>query len=79
MRPKEEADDSADAILPPFRARTIVIVDDNRDAADSLALFLAARGHRVNVTYEGWKGLQLISELQPKIGIPDLHLPGVRP
>jgi PAS domain S-box-containing protein len=49
--PSDSADETREA---PYRgARKILVADDNRDSADSLALVLELRGHRVSVAYDG--------------------------
>src|SRR5690606_31287681 len=37
----------------PAGARSVLVVDDNEDAADSVATLLSMRGHRVWVAYDG--------------------------
>jgi len=70
-------DTAAESAMPTFRARRIVIVDDNRDAADALALFLASRGHQVDVAYSGDEALRLANDIRPEVAILDLHMPGM--
>jgi CheY-like chemotaxis protein len=57
-------------------ARRIMVVDDNQDAADSLALLLGQAGHEVRVVYDGRMALTAAPEFQPEIVILDLGLPG---
>ena len=47
--------------------RRILLVDDNRDAADSLALLLGLEGHDVRVAYAGRPAIQVAHEFQPEI------------
>jgi CheY-like chemotaxis protein len=53
------------------------VLDDNTDAADSLALLLALRQHDVRVAHSGREALQIGSEFQPEIAILDLGMPGI--
>ena len=53
----------------------IVIVDDNRDAADSLALMLRVMGHDTRPAYDGLQGLGLAEEFHPYVALLDLGLP----
>jgi CheY-like chemotaxis protein len=55
--------------------RRILLVDDNRDAADSLALLLGLEGHDVRVAYAGRPAIQVAHEFQPEIAVLDLGLP----
>ena len=58
----------------PFR---VMVVDDNRDAADSLAMMLEASGHDVRSVYDGREALQVFAEFQPHAAILDIGLPHV--
>jgi CheY-like chemotaxis protein len=55
----------------------VLVVDDNGDAADSLALLVNLWGHRVRVCYDGPGALQLAREYQPDVVFLDLGLPGL--
>ncbi|MES2935437.1 MAG: hybrid sensor histidine kinase/response regulator, partial [Pseudomonadota bacterium] len=56
---------------------SIIVVDDNIDAADALATLLEALGHRVQVAYCAQEGLKLATSVKPSamfidIGLPDM-------
>ncbi|WP_253189729.1 MULTISPECIES: hybrid sensor histidine kinase/response regulator [Paraburkholderia] len=53
----------------------VVIVDDNADAADSLAMVLELEGHEVRTAGDGIAGLALINEFAPQAVILDIGLP----
>ncbi|ASL48219.1 Autoinducer 2 sensor kinase/phosphatase LuxQ [Burkholderia sp. AD24] len=53
----------------------VVIVDDNADAADSLAMVLELEGHEVRTAGDGLAGLALIGEFAPHAVILDIGLP----
>ena len=55
--------------------RRILLVDDNRDAADSLALLLGLEGHDVRVAYAGRPAIEVAHEFRPEIAVLDLGLP----
>jgi CheY-like chemotaxis protein len=55
--------------------RRVLIVDDNRDAADSLSLLLGLDGHDVRVAYTGRQALELARVFRPEGVILDLGLP----
>jgi CheY-like chemotaxis protein/anti-sigma regulatory factor (Ser/Thr protein kinase) len=68
----------ADAPASPPRERpcTILVVDDNVDAVDTLRAMLELRGHRVAVAHTAADAFDLAVEMRPEIGLLDLGLPG---
>lgn len=75
--PSEESP-AIDALqtLPPATSR-ILVVDDNRDAADTLAELLRLQGHAVSLAYEGAQALALAERERPDVVLLDLGLPGM--
>jgi two-component system CheB/CheR fusion protein len=63
------------AVPAPHVKRRILVVDDNIDAADSLATVLRLSGHEVQVGYEGPAALNLAQEFRPQIVLLDIGLP----
>jgi CheY-like chemotaxis protein len=59
------------------RPREVLIVDDNRDAADTLATLLRARGHRVEVAYDGATALEAAARARPDLAFLDIGLPDI--
>ena len=59
------------------RSPRLLIVDDNRDAADSLAMLLGLWGYAPQVAYDGRVALELIHAECPDGILLDLGLPGV--
>ncbi|HEX5648015.1 MAG TPA: PAS domain S-box protein [Steroidobacteraceae bacterium] len=57
--------------------RRVLVADDNRDAADSLAMLLGAMGHEVEVAYEGHAALALLREFRPDVALLDIGMPGL--
>ena len=55
----------------------ILIVDDNRDAADSLALLVEGQGAEVSVAYEGGGALAMMHVFNPDLVLLDLGMPGM--
>lgn len=55
--------------------RRVLIVDDNDDAADSLAEVLRLTGHQVEVAYNGVQASQKVQEFNPEVVVLDLGLP----
>jgi signal transduction histidine kinase/CheY-like chemotaxis protein len=60
----------------PDRRRTILIVEDNDDARESLRLLLESLGHRVLEARDGPEGLALAEKHEPEVALIDLGLPG---
>ena len=53
----------------------MLVVDDNRDAADTLAQALTAFGHDVRVAYDGPSALTVFAEFRPVLAFLDIGLP----
>ncbi|MGN6525631.1 MAG: ATP-binding protein [Burkholderiaceae bacterium] len=56
---------------------SVLVVDDNRDAADTLALLLAAAGHEVHTAYDGVQALASADALRPGVVFCDIGMPGM--
>ncbi|MFL6261580.1 MAG: ATP-binding protein [Thermoanaerobaculia bacterium] len=61
----------------PASSRRVLVVDDNRDAAESLETLLQLWGHRARSAQDGPQALALMAELQPEIVLLDIGLPGM--
>jgi CheY-like chemotaxis protein len=57
------------------RPRRILVVDDNMDAAQSLAFLLQAEGHDVCVAHDGEQALISAADFRPDIALLDIGLP----
>jgi len=55
----------------------VLVVDDNVDSADSIAMLLQVSGHDVRVAYSGPDALERAAEYQPDIVLLDIGLPGM--
>ncbi len=53
----------------------ILVVDDNRDAADSLASILSLEGHRTHIAHDGAQALEMATALRPQVVLLDIGLP----
>jgi CheY-like chemotaxis protein len=53
----------------------VLVVDDNRDAADSCASMLELSGHQVEKAYDGAQALQIGREFHPQVVLLDVGLP----
>ncbi len=65
-----------EAPAAPARARRVLVVDDNRDAADSLALVLQLAGHETRTAGDGLQALAAAREFRPHAVFLDIGLPG---
>jgi PAS domain S-box-containing protein len=59
------------------RARRVLVVDDNRDAAESLAMILSIGGAEVAVALSGPQALQQIPYFRPTAVLMDIGMPGM--
>ena len=79
--PATEAPEKAPAAPPddakPKAARRVLVVDDNRDAADTLAALLRTMGHAVRIAYDGEQGLAAASQWRPDTIVLDIGMPRV--
>ena len=55
--------------------RRILVVDDNRDGAESLALLLQLAGHEVHTVYDGEAAVEAAAALRPDVILLDIGLP----
>lgn len=59
------------------RARRILVIDDNVDAAESLALILSLDGHVVSTAHDGDHGVEMARANVPEVVFIDIGLPGI--
>ena len=55
----------------------VLIVDDNRDGAQGLALMLDMEGHEVRTAADGLEALVIAEEFQPHVVLLDIGMPGI--
>ncbi len=77
LRPPAPAPAPESAAPRPRLVARVAIVDDDRDAADSLRLLLERLGARVRVAYDGARGADLVEAFAPDVVFLDLGMPGV--
>lgn len=63
----------AEATTP--RQRRILVVDDNRDAAVSLAMLLRVLGHHVELAHDGLEALSRFETYRPQLVLMDIGMP----
>jgi signal transduction histidine kinase len=57
--------------------RRILIADDNRDSAETLAALLRMEGHEVTSVHDGPVALTVFGELKPDVALLDIGMPGL--
>jgi DNA-binding response OmpR family regulator len=67
----------ADRSVDGAARRRLLIVDDNRDAAESMATLLRMQDHDVQVAYDGPTGVALALANRFDIVLVDIGLPGI--
>jgi PAS domain S-box-containing protein len=64
-------------VLRKNTGHRLLIVDDNHDAAESLALLLRLQGHDVQVAHDGPAALRLLATSHPDLVFLDIGMPGM--
>ena len=59
----------------PPESRRVLVVDDNEDAADSLATLLDVVGYQVKVAYDGPEAIEAADAFRPDAALLDIGLP----
>ncbi|HET9207854.1 MAG TPA: ATP-binding protein, partial [Burkholderiaceae bacterium] len=57
--------------------RSVVLVEDNEDALESLRVMLELDGHNVVTARDGVSGLRTVLDLRPDVAVVDVGLPGM--
>ena len=70
----ESADPAASATAA---GRTVLLADDNRDAAEVMADLLRMGGHVVHTANDGLQAVELALRLQPDVLVLDIGMPGL--
>ncbi|MDR5754276.1 MULTISPECIES: PAS domain S-box protein [unclassified Caballeronia] len=59
----------------PANAMRVLVIDDNRDSSDSLAMLIGMKGHEARAAYDGASGLTVAREFLPDLVLVDLAMP----
>jgi PAS domain S-box-containing protein len=62
---------------PALRPRRVLVVDDNGDSAETMAVLLQLWGHDVQVAHDGTRALALAAQHRPDVVLLDIGLPGM--
>ncbi|HEV2853470.1 MAG TPA: ATP-binding protein [Thermoanaerobaculia bacterium] len=57
--------------------RRILVVDDNKDSADSLAMLLTLQGSEVRTAYDGLEAVAAAADFKPDVILSDIGMPGL--
>jgi PAS domain S-box-containing protein len=68
---------AGDAVAQANAQRKILVVDDNVDSAESLALMLELEGHQLRIAHDGETALNIARAFQPHVVLLDIGLPGL--
>ena len=66
---------ASDVVPHDATGRRVLIADDNKDAADSLAVLLEIGGHEVRVAHGGRAALALAQAFRPEVALLDIGMP----
>ena len=56
-------------------ARRVLVVDDNADAAESLAMLFEVNGDQVRIAYDGEEALEAEGDFRPEVVLLDIGMP----
>jgi PAS domain S-box-containing protein len=68
-------DEQTPSLAQKASGHRILVVDDNQDAADSLAMLLRMQGHHVRVANNGFDALEAVNVERPDIVFLDIGMP----
>ena len=63
--------------IPTTHPLRILVVDDNEDSAESMAMFLSLTGHEVQTAHDGLQAVERAAEFQPAAVLLDIGLPNL--
>ncbi len=64
-------------VRQPGKRRKLLVVDDHREGADTLATLLQIMGHEVRTAYDGRAAIELAAQFRPHAVLLDIGLPGM--
>jgi CheY-like chemotaxis protein len=70
-----QAGRAAPPLVVSGRGKRVLVVDDNRDAADLIGMFLTSAGHEVRVAHDPLQALASADVFRPQVAIVDIGLP----
>ena len=76
-RPAVAAQSGPDAASESRPERRVLIVDDNRDSADSLAMLMQITGNKTYMAHDGVEAVEAAEKYRPEVVLLDIGLPGM--
>jgi signal transduction histidine kinase/DNA-binding response OmpR family regulator len=67
----------AETMPAPARPLRVLLVEDNKDSAESLATVLRLQGHEVSLVHDGPAALEAAAAFRPEVVLLDIGLPGM--
>ncbi|MFJ1302797.1 ATP-binding protein [Pseudomonadota bacterium AL_CKDN230030165-1A_HGKHYDSX7] len=58
-------------------SRRVLVVDDNRDAVESLIALLELEGHEARLAYDGKQAIEIGAQMRPQVILMDIGMPGM--
>jgi PAS domain S-box-containing protein len=78
--PAARGSGTAAPVTPPARRlppRRVLVVDDNEDAANTMAMLLELEGHEVRAVHDGSAALEAARQMHPEVVLLDIGMPGM--
>jgi PAS domain S-box-containing protein len=72
-----ELEESASFYPPEAGTCRILVVDDNRDSADSISTLLQMSGHKTFIVHDGLAAVEAAEQLRPEVVLLDVGLPKI--
>jgi CheY-like chemotaxis protein len=72
-----KAQPTPESLGQPSASRRILVVDDNQDLVNSLAILLQIWGHTVEIAYDASSALEAVRTFRPEVALLDIGLPGM--
>jgi len=77
LQPPKSGIDASQVRAAPDSRRRVMVVDDNRDAAESLGMLLEMENCTVSVAFDGLQALGALEAFKPDIVLLDIGMPGM--
>jgi signal transduction histidine kinase/ActR/RegA family two-component response regulator len=72
-----DAPEPARESAPAAPRRRVLVVDDNRDSADTLAMMLELLGHDAQRLYDPYAAVEAVARFEPQVVFLDIGMPGL--
>jgi PAS domain S-box-containing protein len=73
--PEEQQVGPINPVELPLHARRVLVVDDNHDSANSLAMLLRIKGHEIRTAHDGVEAIQAAATFRPHLVLLDIGMP----